>query len=232
MLFALEVAFGILWTASYLAIIWKGSIDKTYGMPIVAAASNVSWEFIFAFVYRSPQPQETSNIIWFTLDLIILATIIHFGSGEFPGVPRHLFLAALAGIVAMAYSATLLIATDLDKSRPVLTAFGGNLMMSALFLSMLYTRWRNRSSVPNPLRGQSALIALTKLGGTACASIAAYLYFTKPYGNFPLLPFLYISCFILDAIYVAALYAARKHLHQAHNNARARLSPRETPSRK
>jgi hypothetical protein len=210
----LGLVVGTLWTASYCMIIWKGFTDRTYGMPLVAVAANVSWEFIFTFVHPTLQPQRTVNLVWFILDFVILITVIRFGHTEFPGLPRWMFLGGLAATILTAYFGILFFAQSLAGAHAAPTAFAANLMMSALFLGMLYSRWRNRSSKLGPLRGQSALIGWTKLAGTACASFTAYVYLTGPYRDSPLLPFLYITTFLIDVIYVTALYAVKQSLHK------------------
>jgi hypothetical protein len=212
MLLGLELVVWIMWVVAYIAIIRQGFADRTYGMPIVALASNISWEFIFAFIRPTTQPQETADIVWFVLDLVILTTVVHFGPKEFPDLPKRLFVPALAAIITLAFLATLFVSADLDASRPILTAFAGNLMMSALFLNMLYGRWRNRSKLLSPLRGQSMIVAWAKLTGTACASIAAYVYFVQENGRSALLLLLYIGCFLLDVVYVAALHVVKRSL--------------------
>jgi hypothetical protein len=84
-------------------------------------------------------------------------------------------------------------------------AFGQNLMMSVLFIVMLY---RRRS-----LRGQSMSIALCKLLGTALASMAFYLY--SPLSQHSvLLPFLYISILFYDVIYVGIVYMRQRAVTQ------------------
>lgn len=45
----------IFWLASYLGIIWRGFKDRSYGMPLVALGTNISWECVFSFVYP-PMP--------------------------------------------------------------------------------------------------------------------------------------------------------------------------------
>ena len=82
------------------------------------------------------------------------------------------------------------------------SAFGQNLMMSVLFIGMLHSR--------GSLRGQSLSIALTKMGGTAIASVA-FLFFSVVYERSVLLPFLYFSILLFDILYVAMVYYAARH---------------------
>lgn len=83
------------------------------------------------------------------------------------------------------------------------SAFGQNLMMSVLFICMLF---RRRS-----LRGQSLSIALCKCIGTACASLAFYFY-SAPWQHSVLLPFLYVATFFYDVLYVGMVVVQMRAL--------------------
>ncbi len=208
----LAAVIGISWSASYILIIRRGFADRSYGMPIVAAGCNVSWEFIFTFIHPLPWPQPIISGIWFILDVGIVATIVWYGPAEFSRIPRRIFYPGLAGIIIAAYLATLLVADDLDMARASLAAFASNLLMSGLFLSMLQSRWTSRALGKDPLRGQSLSIAWTKLNGSACAALATYLYVFKPYSTSLLLPFLFVTVFVVDLAYIISLYVARRVL--------------------
>jgi hypothetical protein len=70
---------GAFWTLTYLLIIRRGFLDRTYGMPLVALCANISWEFIFSFLYPHGPVQRPVNIVWFSLDLIILFQMLRYG---------------------------------------------------------------------------------------------------------------------------------------------------------
>jgi hypothetical protein len=207
---ALALGSGVAWTITYLLIIWRGFADRTYGMPLVALGANLSWEFIFSFVHPSNQPQRTVNVIWLLFDLVILVTAVRFGAREFPGLPRWLYLSGLGGILVLSYLGVLLFANEFDNGGAVYVAFAQNLLMSGLFLTMLWSRWLRRAE-EDPLRGQSVWIGVAKLVGTAFASAMAY--FTLPdYAGSALLAYLYLTILLLDGAYVAALLVARREL--------------------
>jgi hypothetical protein len=84
---------------------------------------------------------------------------------------------------------------DLEGSY---TAFGSNLLMSVLFIEMLYRR--------KSLRGQSLGIAVSKMLGTALASLAFILYADRFRGS-ALMGFLYVSIFVYDLAYVVKVWA-------------------------
>lgn len=48
---ALKLGLGVSWTLAYMLIIKRRFQDKTFGMPLTALCANLSWEFIFSFLY-------------------------------------------------------------------------------------------------------------------------------------------------------------------------------------
>ncbi|MEU9989343.1 hypothetical protein AB0E10_21620 [Streptomyces sp. NPDC048045] len=194
---------GLFWTAAYVLLIRTGLRERTFGMPVVAFATNFSWEFMFSFVRPPSAVMQGINIVWFCFDLAIGYTVVRFGRAEFPYLPDRLFLPALAVLIALAYPGMNYASEQFDEGVGAITAFGSNLAMSGMFLAMLAAR---RST-----RGQSPGIAVTKLVGTACASLALL---TDPDGapryDSALMYYLYIGCFVLDLAYVYAVFAVRR----------------------
>lgn len=58
---ALAIFSGIFWTISYLLIVQRSIQERSVGMPLVALCINISWEFIFSFVFPSEKPQLYIN---------------------------------------------------------------------------------------------------------------------------------------------------------------------------
>jgi hypothetical protein len=207
---AILVGSGLLWTLAYLLIIRQGFLDSTFGMPLAALCANLSWEFIFAFVYPHDLPQRAVNVVWFSFDLVILVQLLLYGPREFSGLPRRLFYAAFALALATAFGAVLTITLQFGDFDGAYSAFGQNLMMSVLFVTMLHAR--------GSLRGQSVSIAALKMGGTALASFAFY-FFNPDYDGSVLLPFLYVAILVFDAVYLVAtaVFAWRARGAKRHN---------------
>jgi hypothetical protein len=204
------VGSGVLWTLTYLLIIRQGFLDRTYGMPLAALCVNLSWEFIFAFVYPHDLPQRAVNVVWFSFDLVILGQVLLYGPREFGNLSRRLFYAGFALALGTAFGAVLATTLEFDDFDGAYSAFGQNLMMSILFVTMLYSR--------GSLRGQSISIAALKMGGTALASFAFY-FFDSDYAGSVLLPFLYVAILVFDGIYLAAtvVYSRRERSAKRHN---------------
>jgi hypothetical protein len=193
----LLVGSGVLWTITYLLIIRRGLLDNTYGMPLVALCANLSWEFVFSFLFPHGPLQRPVNLVWFSLDLIILYQLLRYGPREFARLPKKLFYAMVALGLCMAFLAVLFITLEFEDFDGAYSAFGQNLMMSVLFIAMLYSR--------GSLRGQSPSIALAKMGGTTLASVA-FLFFSVGNEGSVLLPFLYGSVLLFDVLYVGMVF--------------------------
>jgi hypothetical protein len=191
----LQVSSGLCWTLSYLFIIKRGFQDKALGMPLVALCANISWEFIFSFIYPHAAPQYYVNVVWFFFDCIILFQALKFGKFDFNNnLPAKLFYPTFALTLVMSFCAVLFISREFKDTDGKYAAFGQNLMMSVMFVSMLLRR--------NGVEGQSIYIALFKMIGTLLPSILFLLLFPSSL----LLDFLYVSIFIFDLIYFLLLY--------------------------
>ena len=198
---ALSLASGACWIIAYALIIRRGLLDLTYGMPIVAVCVNISWEFIFAFLIPHDPPQRYVNAGWFLLDLFILGQLLLFWRSDFPALEGRIYypfvVLSLLASFGLIYTITLELA-----DCGAYSAFGQNYLMSVLFLFMLFHR--------NCLLGQSVYIALSKMAGTALASLAAYLFAPLAQRS-AVLQYLFVTILFFDLSYVAAVwYIGRK----------------------
>lgn len=194
---AFTLASGVLWSVVYVLIFFQAFRDRTYAMPFIALCTNLTWEFLFSFVYQF-RPFMLMDLIWFLFDLGILYTYAKFWRSDYP---RHLsprLVWVRFGLTCLAVGGLI---SALVGALPqhvgvaqVHSAFVDNMIMSVAFLAMLVKRGSRR--------GQSMAIAWTKLAGTAAASI----------GNFLLAPhavlfnILYVEIFFFDLLYVLMLY--------------------------
>jgi hypothetical protein len=193
---ALMLGSGAFWTFTYILMIRRGFLDTTYGMPLVALCANISWEFIFSFLYPHGPVQRPVNILWFSVDLVILFQIVRYGPREFDDLSKRAFYAMFGLALVTSFCTVLSVTYEFDDWDGAYSAFGQNLLMSVLFLAMLRAR-------QSP-RGQSVFIALSKMVGTGLASVAFYLYSPLSEGSV-LLPFLYVTILAFDLLYVLAM---------------------------
>ncbi|MBI4522454.1 MAG: hypothetical protein HY695_01435 [Deltaproteobacteria bacterium] len=198
---SLQIGSGVCWTLVYIFIIKLGFQEKTYGMPIAALCANISWEFIFSFIYPHEPPQNIISVVWFIFDLAIVYQALRFGKSEFDReVAAGFFYPTFLLTLTLAFSAVLAITWEFRDWDGKYAAFGQNLMMSILFIAMLLKR--------KNVRGQSIYIAFFKMVGTLLPSILFFLSFPASV----LLNFLYISIFVFDLIYLVMLGVKHREL--------------------
>jgi hypothetical protein len=191
------IASGILWSIAYLLIIKRGFQDKTCGMPMAALCLNISWEFIFSFVYPHTGTQRAINTAWFLLDAVIVYQFLRYESARRPaGQSVPFFYGAFLSILAASFLTVLLVTREFENWPGSYAAFGQNLLMSILFIRMLMDR--------KDLAGQSLYIGLAKMLGTACASVMLFTYAPDS----ALTVFFAWAILFFDLAYVA-LYAAK-----------------------
>src|SRR5437667_4052775 len=198
---ALSLASAACWITAYALIIRRGLLDLTYGMPIVAVCVNISWEFIFTFLIPHDPPQRYVNAGWFPLDLFILGQLLLFWRSDFPALEGRIYYPFVVVSLLASFGLIYTITFELADCGAY-SAFGQNYLMSVLFLFMLFHR--------NGLPGQSLYIALSKMAGTAFASLAGYLFVPLAQQS-AVLQYLFLTILFFDLSYVAAVwYIGRK----------------------
>lgn len=183
---------GLFWTITYLLIIRQGFKDKTFGIPIIAICVNIAWEFTFAFIFPHIAPQLYINIIWFFLDVIIIAQVLLYWKSEL-AITSIAFYFSFLAVLSLSLLVVVVFTNLMSDYDGVYSAFSQNLLMSILFLGFL-----NRANG----RGQSVQIAAFKMLGSICSSLG-FLY--VGYGSGLFLPILYILIFIFDLLYLLGL---------------------------
>jgi hypothetical protein len=186
----------ISWTMVYLAIIYLGFKDKTYGMLFFALALNITWEFIFSFLLGGEfSLQLVINIIWFFFDVVILYTYFRYGRKEFPKTVDEKWFVPWS-VLAIAVGFITQYSTALEfpgLPGAMYSAFVINLVMSVLFIGMLLRR--------DSVEGQSIVVAVFKWMGTAAPTILFYLV-----SGSNLVLVLGVVIFMFDVIYIGMLY--------------------------
>jgi hypothetical protein len=187
------LAGGIFWILTYVFIISKGFKDKTYGMPLIALCANISWEFIFSFIFPHTPPQLFINYLWFGLDILIVIQFLKYGKNEFSNLSSSKLYTLFTFLIVSEFGIILISSITIGEFKGVYSAFGQNLLMSILFIMMLFKR--------NSLRGQSIYIAIFKMLGTGLTSLHYYLYEPITQSSF-ILPSLFVSIFVFDIVYI------------------------------
>jgi hypothetical protein len=189
---------GVLWTLTYALMIRQGFRDGVTPLPLVALCANLAWELTFALILPDSTPQRYVNMVWLGLDLVLLVQLLRFGPAELPALERRGFYALVAITFATCLGVIILLTRELGDAHGTYSAFGQNLLMSALFVGLLLRR--------GSAKGQSMAIAVAKLLGTLCASLAFALIMPES----RLLPFLYGAILLYDLLYVVLLANVRR----------------------
>ncbi len=154
---------GVSWTIVYVLAIIRGYADKTYAIPMPAIIANLAWELFHSTTLHIDTLVGLTVIIWLLLDALIFIQAVWYGRREFHAMSRITFgLLISGGIVVCAMG---IYWSRIKGYGYILSAFPQNLVMSALFIRMLYVR--------NDVRGQSMYLALFKALGTAAAMAQA-----------------------------------------------------------
>lgn len=195
----LMIGMGAGWIVTYMLIVYRSFKDQYCGMPFPALALNISWEFLYGFVFTEAKPDGLIRFYqaWFLLDVLILIAYLLYGRKEWKPQKRESFF---YGYIMLLICLSLLLLSAFEKALGVMaitySAFLMNIVISALFIYML----KQRKSIA----GQSTGIALFKLAGSLCATI----YLFNGFGL--LLQVMGIIAFVLDVIYLFQLAAVFK----------------------
>jgi hypothetical protein len=196
---------GLLWMCAYILIIKRGFQDKVCGMPLLALGANFAWEFNFAFIDPHAPPQVYTNLCWVLFDAVIVYQYLAYGKKEFPAaLPRALFHLSFVLVMVLGFIYVLFVTKTFDDPastwRGTPAAYGQNLLMSILFIRMLYRR--------QDLAGQSIYIGIARLFGTGLVSIVFHMLF--PYSA-PM-NFAYVAIAAIDIAYVVLYYRKARRL--------------------
>lgn len=166
----LTLVSGIAWTIVYIDCIRLGIKQKTYGIPLFALALNIAWEVIYTVSgLSSPNVQSIVNLIWACCDVVIVYTYFKYGKKYFPENAKKHFLSF--SLVSFFTSIALQLAFYFHftwTEAPLYSAFAQNVVMSILFVYMLFSR---KSS-----EGQSMAIAIAKWLGTLAPTLLLGVY--------------------------------------------------------
>lgn len=77
----------LLWSVTYVLMTLRSLRTKSYGMPLLALALNVSWEIVFA-LYVAEMPLEKIGFgVWLVLDVGLVYTTLKFAPYEWRANP-------------------------------------------------------------------------------------------------------------------------------------------------
>ena len=195
----LLLACGVLWTLTYVIIIYNTFTSRLTGMPYFAVMLNIGWETVYSFITPHDFPQRAIDITWLALDaIILLQTLRHY---HYSTPPLRLSFSAFLLGTLLVYATSVAVhwtcSITLDSSGAY-SAFTINLFMSLSFIALFFNR-RPRGA------GQSVWVAVGKMAGTLCSSGAFYMADSSD----ALLNVLYVTTFVWDVVYIVLLAGHR-----------------------
>ena len=192
---------GLSWTIVYLLVIYRSFKDKQCGMPSVAMAFNLSWEFLYSFLFYDAQSnlQLWINRVWFVFDVLIFVAFLLYGAKQWNKLYQKFFVPYTVSIVLSACLLLYFLQLDFGDSAITYSAFTMNVLMSWMFINMFLKQ--------QDLKGQAFGIAVFKMLGTAAATIILF----QRYSQF--LQIMGVLCFILDMIYLILMADRYKKLN-------------------
>lgn len=219
MVAAFGLSSGALWTIAYALLVYRSFKDKSYAMPMVALALNITWEFVFSFVYPPDGLGPifvARNIIWFLLDVALLVALLRNGLKYFKeayGMSRSAFYSATA--IALVLSTLVMLVGgpffapfdyflgDIFEAAKFI-AMIQNAVMSILFVQMFYSR----KSMGRPIEGQSFYAGIARLFGTSLT--VGILHIIVHPGNWYFITIISATCLIFDVWYSVLIYRELK----------------------
>lgn len=203
------IAYTLLWTATYVFVIWRGFKDKSYGVPLVNICLNISWEFIFSWIYPDPNMTRTWLYrFWFIPDVIIIWQLWKYGRENqvIPEIKKYFHTNVIVTLILSYLCIWTFIHFYKDPTGTEI-AFYINAWMSIGYVFMFFNR--------RDLRGISLPAAWCKMLGTGIASIVVHFTYSiikpdKP--TWGILELSFITIFIFDVIYIYLITKRAKEI--------------------
>lgn len=206
----------VTWALAYILIIIKCFREHTYGVPLLAACLNISWEAQMSVAPPESYPGllKIGNHMWLIPDLLVLYLIYRFGrSAQSRLELKPFFFATLTGTLVFSFFLVLTFRTYFNDPYGVAAAFLLALIMSLLFILMAFDRPAGR--------GLSYGAAWLMMIGNVVAAVFCYYWWPMQFqiGRLdaslepPSYTFLYILYAIIPAfnvVYIVQLRRIRK----------------------
>lgn len=200
------VVFGIgcsLWAVLYLILIRNYFRYRFIEMPLVAAASNFAWEFLWAFVFKADMGRfvEILDKVWFLLDIVIFWAVLQVGMKQL-GIerlksqfrPLMLFMLLAFGFGYYFYTRA-----GFDTATGLTSGLMANIIISGMYPVMMLRQ--------PTLYGISNAIAWLKMVGTGLITVFAFMIYPEGHGFIKTMG---LAVLVMDLYYLYLLYERRR----------------------
>jgi ribose/xylose/arabinose/galactoside ABC-type transport system permease subunit len=185
------------WAPAYVAVVIIAFRHQRLEIPIIAATSNVTWEFLWGFVFT----QDMGPGLQFVyrgaciMDLFILFNVFRYGAKQTnsPLLRQYHVPLVLVQLVGWGFFFWSLRDSGYDLPLGSVSAYLDNIVMSSLYLWLLLSR-------PDP-RDLSLTVALSKGIGTGMVTV--FVFMRYPDNSF--VRTLAVMVGLLDLTYIISL---------------------------
>ncbi|MER6075940.1 hypothetical protein ABT187_45815 [Streptomyces sp. NPDC001817] len=198
---ALILVGGTSFAVSYVLMIRRGFLDRTYGVPLVALCAFMVWDVRNALgVYRPWIPMLGAvSGLYVVGHGVIFYQLLRYGPREFSRLSRPTFYCMVAATVGFAFFAVQALDRSLHDTWGIQTSQGTWLAAMVCYPMLCYQR--------GSLRGLSVPIAALQLVTSIVASVAFLRYLPKDSGvkGSALLTFICLGMSAANLIYLGAV---------------------------
>jgi hypothetical protein len=200
------------WVLLYVAAVWYGVKYKNFAIPAFALPFNFSWELLTSFVVPNSIPVWLwVNRVWLVIDCILVAQTLRYGASQQTTASAQRYFPWLLGFLGcFALSIQYGYILTFQDSLGYEVAFVIDVLMSFLFIQRYFER-PDHSTL-------AYAIAWLKLFGNLGVSIQTFVLFPQIHPTVPSFLFfhvLYVTLFVLDAIYIALVWSGRRRVASA-----------------
>lgn len=188
------------WVIAYIGVAVMLHRRKFVEIPAGAVAANIAWEFVWGFLYGSNMGKlfTVGYALWCVQDIFIAYSVFKYGARQLDsvGMVKYFKPAFAFGIVAWGLGIYYFIGDGYDTGYGAISGYILNVMMSALYITLLLKHDVNDFSV---------VVGWSKMLGTLLLSVFNVMVKGDNY-------FLMSLCaitFILDLVYLGLLHAKR-----------------------
>src|SRR4030095_593212 len=175
--------------------------NKFVGIPVLAVCANISWEFLWSFVFYTNMGAlfEWGYRAWFILDVFIFYSVLRYGKRQFTDPSLKKYFGWMICFTTLSWTAAIYAFTR-QYVDPIgaISAYLVNAHMSALYI-LLILKFPKEKTL-------SVSTAWHKMLGTALTSVFCFWAFPK--ATFMLT--MTVITFILDMTYILIVTYHRK----------------------
>jgi hypothetical protein len=205
---------GIAWTITYVALVYRGIKDKSYGMPLAPLALNIAWEITFSLIYpphASGGLATVINTVWMICDAGIVITFFLYGYKYFrEGYKISKAEWIMLSVLAFTSSFGIMIfgGKFFGQFQPY---FHSEIFEGAKFIALIQNAvisvcfvlmyWQRQNS-----DGQSFTIAWSKWIGTSLTVGISYVFADHKGEDTSLIVTFILITFVFDTYYMQLIY--------------------------